>query len=345
MRIQLMLEPCSPTRLRDLGLLAEGLGFEALWLPNILAARDPFLALAPLALESRTIRMGPVAISPFELHPAKIANSLLTLNELSGGRANIVIGGGGGALIALNIKPDRQSTHPRMVRGVRECVEFLRATATGEPLDFHGELYRVDGYRAGWAGSHAPPRIDIAANGPQMLKLAASHGDGVMLSDIAVDRIDATLATLRDGLAAAGRPAGHFPVGNVIAWHVKADREAAYLEARRKLWVRGIWERQRIEPWLDAEDCDLVGARLPALAAAYARGDDPATVVPRPILDRLAEGLTLVGDHSDVDRAVAKLDSFATAGVDRIALRLYDEPEESIRLVAERVAPAVGRST
>ena len=39
--------------------------------------------------------MGPVALSPFELHPLKMANALLTLNEISGGRANLVIGGGG----------------------------------------------------------------------------------------------------------------------------------------------------------------------------------------------------------------------------------------------------------
>ena len=42
------------------------------------------------------MRMGPVAISPFELHPLKMANQLLTLNEFAGGRANIVVGGGGG---------------------------------------------------------------------------------------------------------------------------------------------------------------------------------------------------------------------------------------------------------
>lgn len=341
MRIQPMFEPCPPAELRELGLEAERLGFDAAWLPNILQARDPFLAFAPLALASQKIRMGPVAVSPFELHPAKMANALLTLHELSGGRAALVVGGGGGALIAMNVKPDRQSRYPRMVRGVRECVEFLRAAASGAPVDFHGELYAVDGYVAPWT-VQPPPPLYVAANGPQMLALAASHGDGVMLSDICPAHIDGTMSTIRDGLAKAGRQARGFAVSNVLAWHIREDREAAYSEARRKLWVRGIWERSRIEPYLDPADCDLVAAALPRLAQAYARGEDPSPhAVPRRLMDALADGLTLVGDLAAVDGAIARLHRLKEAGVTELALRLYGEPEAALRRVAERVAPAI----
>lgn len=341
MRLQPMFEPCSPGKLRELGRAAERLGFEAAWLPNILQARDPFLAFTPLALASRKIRMGPVAVSPFELHPAKMANALLTLHELSGGRAALVIGGGGGALIAMNVKPDRQSRHPRMVRGVRECVQFLRAAAAGAPVDFRGELYAVDGYHAPWT-LQPPPPLYIAANGPQMLALAALHGDGVMLSDVCPAHIGGTMAILREGLARAGRQPAGFAVGNVLAWHIHEDREAAYLEARRKLWVRGIWERARIEPFLDPADCDLVAAALPRLAQAYARGEDPSPqCVPRPIMDALADALTLVGGPADIDRAVARLQALKAAGVTEIALRLYGEPETALRRVAGQLVSAV----
>lgn len=94
MRIHFVFEPDSPERLRDLGKLAEAQGFESVWVPNLLSARDPFLAFTLLAQESDRVRLGPVAISPFELHPLKIANALLTLNQQARGRANLVIGGG-----------------------------------------------------------------------------------------------------------------------------------------------------------------------------------------------------------------------------------------------------------
>jgi alkanesulfonate monooxygenase SsuD/methylene tetrahydromethanopterin reductase-like flavin-dependent oxidoreductase (luciferase family) len=340
MRIHFILEPDSPERFRDLGQLAEQLGFEAVWAPNILSARDPFLAFSLLAQESHLIRMGPVAISPFELHPLKIANALLTLNELSGGRANLVIGGGGGTMIGMGLKPDRRATHPRMVQGVRECVEFLRAVSPTKPLDFHGELFQVQNYLPDWAKA-PPPRLYVAANKPRMLKLAAELADGVMLSDISLHHIAGTIATLREGLAAAARPAGSLLINNLLAWHVKPDRADAWAEARRKLWVRGIWERARCAPYVDAAACDLIGKNLPGLALAYQRGEDPAVVVPQKILDALVDGLTLTGASNDLTPIIDELLAFRAAGVTEIGLRLYGDPESAIRLVAEQVLPGL----
>lgn len=344
MRLHLVFEPDSPERLAALGRLAGELGFEAVWVPNILSARDPFLAFSVLAREPATVRMGPVAISPFELHPLKIANALFTLNELSRGRAAIVIGGGGGTMIGMGLKPDRRATHPQMVPAVRECVGFLRRAAlrgpADPPLDFRGEHFQVQGYLPDWSPA-TPPRIYVAANKPRMLRLAAEVADGVMLSDIARHAIGPTVTTLRQGLAGAGREPAAFRINNLLAWHVKPDREAAYAEARRKLWVRGIWERARIAPFVDETACDVIGRSLPELAAAYQRGDDPAAVVPRQILDALVDGLTLTGTPHDVPRLTGELLAFGRAGVDEIALRLYADPEETLRLVAGQVAPAL----
>ncbi|MBL8200087.1 MAG: LLM class flavin-dependent oxidoreductase [Chromatiales bacterium] len=341
MRIHFILEPDSPERFRDLGRLAEQLGFDAVWAPNILSARDPFLAFSLLARESRTIRMGPVAISPFELHPLKIANALLTLNELSGGRANLVIGGGGGTMIGMGLKPDRRATHPRMVQGVRECVEFLRAVSPTAPLNYNGELFQVQHYLPDWATAPAP-RLYVAANRPRMLRLAAELADGVMLSDISLHYIAQTVATLRE--ATPTRRSGFsrdLSINNLLAWHVKPDRAAAYAEARRKLWVRGIWERARIAPFVDAAACDLIGKNLPGLALAYQRGEDPAGVVPRKILDALVDGLTLTGASSDLTPVVDEILAFRRAGVTEIGLRLYGDPDAAIRLVSDAVLPAL----
>lgn len=339
MRVHFIFEPDSPGRLRDLGCLAEQLGFDAVWLPNILSARDPFQAFGPLARDSQRLRMGPVAISPFELHPVKIAGSLLTLNEQSGGRANIVVGGGGGTAIGMGLKPDRQSRFPHMVAGVRECLELLRAIQPDTPLTFRGRHWQVEGYRPDWA-TQPPPRLYVAASRPRMLRLAGELGDGVMLSDIPLAGLPGVLATLGEGLAARRAPPPvPFAINNLLAWHVKDDRAAAFAEARRKLWVRGIWERARIAPYLDAADCDRVGAALPALAAAYARGEDPATVVSLPIMDALVRGLTLTGGPDDLDGIAEHLRAMQAAGVTELGLRLYGEPDAAIRLVAERVLP------
>ena len=41
--------------------------------------RDPFVNFVDAARATSKIRMGPVAVSPYELHPIKIGNALLTL--------------------------------------------------------------------------------------------------------------------------------------------------------------------------------------------------------------------------------------------------------------------------
>lgn len=341
MHIHVILEPDSPERFRDLGRLAGQLGFEAVWAPNILSARDPFLAFSLLARESQRIRMGPVAISPFELHPLKMANSVLTLNELSGGRANLVVGGGGGTMIGMGLKPDRRATHPRMVQGVRECVELLRAASPTVPLNFSGELFQVQNYLPDWATA-PPPRLYVAANRPRMLALAAELADGVMLSDISLPHIAGTVAAIQAGLAHRRSGLGRdIRINNLLAWHVKPDRTAAYAEARRKLWVRGIWERARNAPFVDAAACDLIEQNLPGLALAYQRGEDPAGVVPQKILDALVAGLTLTGTSNDLTRITDELLAFRSAGVTEVGLRLYGDPEAAIRLVAAGVAPAL----
>lgn len=76
----------------ELGKLGEDCGLGGVWVANNYATRDPFVNFVPLAMQSKKIRMGPIAVSPFELHPQKMAHSLLTLNEIAGGRAQIVAG-------------------------------------------------------------------------------------------------------------------------------------------------------------------------------------------------------------------------------------------------------------
>jgi hypothetical protein len=43
----------------------------------------------------------------------------------------------------------------------------------------------------------------------------------------------------------------------------------------------------------------------------------------------------------DLDREIQRLRDFRAAGLTQIALRLYDNPADTIRLLGERVVPAL----
>ncbi|MDP6436562.1 MAG: LLM class flavin-dependent oxidoreductase [Gammaproteobacteria bacterium] len=340
MQLDLVLEPDTPGRFRELGLLAEGLGFGTVWTANHVAGRDPFMCFMPLAEASSSLRVGPIAVSPFELHPVKIANQLYTLNEYSSGRASIVIGGGGGTVIGMGLKPGRRDMMPRMVRAVRECVEFLRGAATERPFNYDGELYQVQGYHPEWAPDDSA-LIYVAAARPQMLRMASRVGDGVMFSDVTLPRMEETMTVLRQGLSDNNRDTSTFRVSNLYTWHVKTDREAAYREARAKLFVRGMLEHWYVSPFLTPEECSLVEESFPAFAQAYIRNSPDVEGVPDELVNKLVDNLTWIGDENDIDRIIEEMRQFKAGGVTELAIRLYGEPEQSIRLIAERVMPAL----
>ena len=128
MKVQLFLEAgIPPSDIAELGALAEDYGVETLWASSFPARREPFMCLSALAAKSGSMRLGAVPISPFELHPLKITDTLLTLNEMSGGRASITVGGLGHSVMRVTgLEPERRVT------AVRECVEIIKAAASGE---------------------------------------------------------------------------------------------------------------------------------------------------------------------------------------------------------------------
>jgi alkanesulfonate monooxygenase SsuD/methylene tetrahydromethanopterin reductase-like flavin-dependent oxidoreductase (luciferase family) len=338
MRIHFIFEPDSADHFRELGLLAEKYGFEAVWTANHLSARDPFMSFALLGRDSNKIRMGPVAVSPFELHPLKMSNQLLTLNEFCRGRANIVVGGGGGTIIGMNLKSGRYVMHPRMVTGVRECVEFLKAVAPDAPLNFDGEIFQVKNHQPSWA-TDSQPIIYVAAIKPQMLRMASEVADGVMFSDLTLGRLDETMTVLNDGLSANKRSNTEFRINNLVAWHVKRDRNEAMAEARRKLWVRGMIGQWYISPVLDESDCKFVADNMPAFIMAYATNSPEIEGVPDEIVDTIVDELTFTGDLSDIDQLIERFWRFKNAGVNEMGLRLYDDPAYSIKVIGETIGP------
>lgn len=340
MQLDLVLEPDTPQRFAELGALAESLGFGCVWTANHVAAPDPFMAFMPAAAATSEIAMGPVAVSPFEVHPVKIANQLLTLNEYSGGRAKVVVGGGGGAVIAMGLKTDRRTMMPRMVRSVRESIEILQGAASGEALNYAGEVFSINGYQASWVTQPAPP-VYAAATKPQMLRMAGRVADGIMLSDATLPRIAECMIDIRTGAERAGRDIEQLRLNNLYTWHVKEDKAAAMAEARAKLFVRGMLEAWYISPFLAPDEVEFVDANLGAFAQAYVRNTPDIEGVPDALVEQLVHNLTFCGDLSDIDSFVNQLIEFRAAGLNEFAIRLYAEPEQSMRLIAERVMPAL----
>jgi len=331
MRIGVILDSRAPANeIADLGRLAEDVGLAAVWTSSLLDARDPFSNFAPLALSSHSIRLGPIAVNPFDIHPVRIATSLLTLNELAQGRAHVVVGGGGEALDAVGLKPVRR------VRAVRECLEILKGASAERPLTYEGELYRVKRYHPYWATATAPT-IYAAANGPQMLRMAGRIADGVMVSDLPASLLPDAVRTALETVPAERQTT--FTFNNFIAWHVYDDVDWARKEARQWLALRGLFRRHVITTFLSDPDYDVIESKRDSFLNALIRRTHEIDGVPERIINALVDNMTLCAHVKDIDRVIDHLKDFAAAGLTDIALRLYRDAAKSIRLIGERVVP------
>jgi len=338
MKVDVILEAGLPAaRVEALGQLAEKHGIQTLWVASFPSRRDPVPALALLSRCTTRLRLGTLPTSPWEVHPLRIADQLLTLNELSDGRATILIGGLGHSVTRVTgLEPVRRVT------AVRDTVRILKGLRPDAMLNHEGELYSLKNYQAEWATTQPPPRVYAGATFSKMMRMAAGVADGTMMSDVPVQRMPEVMAWLDAGLRAANRPRRDFRVNNFMAWHVKEDRSAAVAEARRELIWRGLLMTWFTSLFLDPDDAAMVEEKRPAFLQAFLTRSPHIEGVPEPVVDKLVENMTLTGSPADIDRIARHLKDLEAAGLDEVALRLHDEPEEGLRLIGERLLPALG---
>lgn len=335
MRIDVILDPdLGPGEVKELGLLAEQYGLGAVWNSNYPSSRDPFINLCPLALESDTIQLGPLVVTPYELHPYKIAKALGSLNELCEGRANILIGGPTGVNAAMGMDTRR------MVGRVKECMEILKGISPDEPFSYQGKIYQVWNFQPSWATA-APPQIYVGANMEQMLHMAAGVADKIMMGDPTPERTRSYFARLEDNLQSHGRSRADVKVSALIAWHVKEDIAASMYEAKSQLALRGMLEAFYIEEFLDADECQIVDENRNRFFSAYKQKSAVIEGVPDSIVDKLVDNLTMSGGPDTIDQHVETLRQLATLGLDEAALKLHGDHHEAITMIGERVVPKV----
>jgi len=322
----------TPAQVAELAKLAEGYGIRGLWTQNYADGRDAFMCLMPAAVATSRIMLGAVVISPYEMHPLKIANAVATLNEYSNGRGMVVIGGGGQWPGVLGV------TYGKRVQGVGEAIDMVRRGVRGERVHWDGEVYRARYFRSTWVRG-TPPIVYAGATGPRMMDMATKLADGTMFSDITEPLLEETMGHVRSGLAKHGRKPGDFRVNNFCAFHIKEDREASFREARREMMLRGWLEEAWYEPLLTAEESRIVAANKTAFLTAYRTKSGEIKGVPPEICAKLVEGLSIAGDRSDIDRHVERLRRFAKAGMTENALRLHDDPAAALHIIGRDLLP------
>jgi 5,10-methylenetetrahydromethanopterin reductase len=154
---------------------AERLGFDEIWLGDEGPARDPLAILAAAATCTRSIRLAVGVTNPYVRHPAMTAVSMMTVHELSAGRAILGIGVGGNmALDPLGL------ASVRPLASMREALETLRAATRAER---GGSYVPRDG------AMRAPDMpIFVGSRSRRINRLASERADGAFVAGIPVSQ-------------------------------------------------------------------------------------------------------------------------------------------------------------
>ena len=76
MDIEIVLDPdLTPEQVAEIAVVAEKGGVRTLWHSNLYNGWDAFVTLVPAAMATSKIRLGVLAVSPYEMHPIKITNA------------------------------------------------------------------------------------------------------------------------------------------------------------------------------------------------------------------------------------------------------------------------------
>ncbi|MEV0522051.1 LLM class flavin-dependent oxidoreductase [Streptomyces sp. NPDC050439] len=135
-----------PRELVAFGRRAERLGFCSLFVNDSLISPriEALTMLAALAPATETVMLGTAALLPFLRRPVQAAQTLGSIDVLSGGRLTVTVGAGfpgrfGRPLYALSELP-----WERRFARLDETVALWRALWDGAD-SFHGEFFRFDG--------------------------------------------------------------------------------------------------------------------------------------------------------------------------------------------------------
>lgn len=310
--------------------LCDALGYHQFWHANHKLDRDMTVGLTLAAVHSRRMTIGSFITDPYIIHPAMTAAAMATLDELSGGRAVLVLGAGMMGFQAMGIERHRPLT------AVEEAVQVIRRLWAGETVTFAGQVIQTNGARLGFSARPDIP-IVIASRGDRMLRLAGRVADGVMVSTYATPKgVEHALAQIAQGAGEAGRDPAEVQV--ILRVDVSIDDDMT--AARRA--VKPIIAGSLGSSYPDRRFVEVAGLTVPPqLEAIIRKGDEAqiwaaASLVPDEFVDHFA----WAGPAGQIAGQIAAI---AAMGVTNITI-LPSPPEAAmpaLQTFAQQVIPKV----
>jgi 5,10-methylenetetrahydromethanopterin reductase len=325
--------------------LADELGFHAVYAADETWHKDLWLLFAAAAARTSRVRMGP-SVSPVTLRePTHIAQAAATLDELTGGRAEVVLSSGNFGLLA-QYKMDWTKTKP--LSRVIEAVQVVRTFLDEGVITRDGEFFSYEGLFtfARPVQERLPVKMG-AMRGPRSFEAAAQHSDGCHHAlSYTREAYQYAADHLKIGAERAGKDWTTLDFGAWVVLAVGRDSAAAKEAARSMV---GIYASSMPAEQLQRNGVDPESLRpvIDAIAGGdLAKGIELTT-------PEITDKLSFAGTPEEV---VAKVKEIEPTGVNHLIAAITDASivrtftgrelpgvatvEEQLRLIHDEVMPA-----
>ncbi len=202
--------------------LAEGLGYDSIWVPEMWG-RVAFSILSVIALNTKRIKLGTGIVSVYSRTPAIIAQTVATLDEISGGRFILGLGTSGPVVIENwhGVRFDRP------LQRTREYVEIIRMIITGQRVNYEGEIFKLKNFSLQFKPLREVVPIYIASIGPKNVTLTGEIADGWIPFLVPIKHYQQAEDYLRAGADKAGREIDDINVCPYIPALVSDDEDTS----------------------------------------------------------------------------------------------------------------------
>ncbi len=232
MRVSLQLIPEQPAEeLLAAAEAADALGYYACYSADEIYHKDAWVVLAAAAGRTERIRLGPCVAPVYLRDPASVAQLAATLDELSGGRAEVVLGIGNLATLE-QYGIEWHGTRP--IARLREAHRVIRTLLDEGSIDFQGDFFRYAGVStaARPVREHVPVKLG-AMGGPKSMELAGEIADGLHTAcAYSAEALRYAVHHFRVGADRAGRDADQLDVGDSLLGAIAPDPDVALRAGR-----------------------------------------------------------------------------------------------------------------
>jgi 5,10-methylenetetrahydromethanopterin reductase len=327
--------------------LADRLGYYGCYGADEIYHKDAWLLLAAAAQRTERIRLGPCVAPIYMRDPTYVAQLAATLDELSGGRAEVVFGIGNIAMLE-QYGVEWRGTRP--IARLREAHRVMRTLLDDGAIDFKGDFYSYTGVTtaARTVQQHLPLKLG-AMGGPRSMQLAGEVADGLHIAcAYSPEALGYAAKSFQVGAERAGRSLQGLDLGDCLLGAIAPDREPA----RRAGRVLAAFYIPSMPPAL-LERHGLEPKQVAPVIEAFAAGDVRGALEATP--HDVAERIMLAGTPEDWVQWLAG--TYVPAGLNH-ALVSFTDPftlkawagieveglpdlREQVRMVGEQVIPEV----